>query len=751
MYKFIYLFSFISILALLPFSMAWQYLLLVAVCFSMTNVLRHPLHFFILLSSGFLIFSFSYWQINKQNLPFIANADFPIHALVQGNITSIPQVSKIKTLFQLHLDKIYWQEKWHDISIDLPLSWYGDHATILLGQRWQFMLNLKPYHAFANPGEYSHKQSLWEQRRKLRGYIKKSEQNQLLSEPTSFILRWRQAIWHKLQQLPLDKQQQAFLSALAIGHQTQLSQQDWRVLRESGTAHLFAISGLHVGIVALLCFCLSNIISYVFPRSFLFISKQKINAVFAFIGLIVYGMIAGWGMPVQRAIIMLSVLLFVKYFLYRNINPWHLLNYSCMLILLFDPLAPLSAGFELSFFSVAILLFCFSGRIAQQSKIFTGLKVHVIMSLALLPLLIYYWQLLPLFSIAANVVAVPIVTLLIVPLILLACIVLPISNYLWLIAGKLLSFLWAFLEWLTHFSLATWQTNHLSLSQFLSFLLAVLLFFLPRGIPGRWLFSIFLMPLFIVSQSMLPDGSVKLIIFDIGQGLAIAIQTKRTVTIYDTGAKFDNFDMAEKVIIPYLKREGIKKIDTVILSHADNDHSGGFNSLKHTFPIDKIYVSDKKQLDSNSHYCLKGERWQKDKVDFQFIYPGKNYLNLHNNSSCVLRIAVGEHVVLLSGDIEAFVEKTLLENNVDIKADIFVVPHHGSLTSSTVSFVEQVKPKHAVFSVGYLNQFSHPEEKVVERYRRLGSKIWRTDQHGAIVFFIKPGAALADPVISRQR
>ena len=750
MHLFIFLFNLIATLVLLPLSHQEQYLLLLVVCVVMGSMLKHYLPIFVLLFCSVCFFLITNWQINKQNLPFLHEDDFPVQVLAQGKITSLPKVGKMKTQARFHLTKMFWQAKWQPVLLDLSLSWYGHRPALQLGQQWQLMLSLKPYHALANPNDFNQAQWFWEKQRKLHGHVKQAKQNQLLSESRSPLVAWRQAIWQKLQALPISKQHQALLSALAIGYQASLSQQDWQVLRDSGTAHLFAISGLHVGMVALLCAWLSNVIGFLFPRSYLFIPKQKINAFCAFIGVLGYGTLAGWGIPVQRATIMLSLLLLTKYVLHRRVNPWYLLNSSYLVIVLFDPLAPLSAGFELSFFSVAMLLFCFGGRVFQLPKYIAGLKVHVVMFFALLPLLIYYWQLLPLFSIIANIVAVPIVTLLIVPLVLLACIVLPFSHYIWLVISQLLGWLWFFLEWLTHFSIATWQTTYLSISQFFLLLLAVLLFLLPKGIPGRWLSVIFLMPLFITHKPML-DDTVKLIVFDVGQGLAVAIQTQHSVLIYDTGAKFDDFDMAKRVIIPYLKRAGVKKIDTVVLSHADNDHSGGFESLANAFPIDTVYVSDKRQLDRRSRYCIQGEHWETDGVDFQFIYPGKYYLNLNNNSSCVLRVTVGEHVIILPGDIEAFVEKLLVQRDANVEAAIFIVPHHGSLTSSTTDFIKKVKPQHAVFSVGYLNHFSHPAKAVVQRYRELNTKIWRTDQHGAIIFYLKPGAALQDPVIVRNK
>ena len=260
---------------------------------------------------------------------------------------------------------------------------------------------------------------------------------------------------------------------------------------------------------------------------------------------------------------------------------------------------------------------------------------------------------------------------------------------------------------------------------------------LPRYLPQQRWGYLLLLPVFLNKPPPLKSGEVDFTLLYVGQGLSAVVRTAEHLLVYDTGPKYLNYDTGKTVVNPFLHWLNVRSIDTLVVSHWDNDHSGGLSSIKNEFPIKTLYGSAEKN-GVTLEYCVSGLHWQWDGVDFRFLYPTNMLLNLSNNSSCVLQIQTGQTRLLIPGDIEAFAEDVMFEKSINIESQLLIAPHHGSKTSSTARFIETVKPDLVLFPVGFMNRFKLPNEQVLTRYEDLGIKGIRTDKKGAIHVIMTP-------------
>jgi len=300
------------------------------------------------------------------------------------------------------------------------------------------------------------------------------------------------------------------------------------------------------------------------------------------------------------------------------------------------------------------------------------------------------------------------------------------------------------LEWLNSLPQAVWTQHAPPPWSIAAGMLGALWILLPRGFPARWLGFLLLLPMFLNAPQAPAQGSVRLIIFDVGQGLAVAAQTRQHALLYDAGPDFsDGADSGNRILIPSLRAMGIARLDGMILTHNDTDHTGGAASVMQAMPISWLSSSlpdghPLLQLAPVKQRCMDGQAWQWDGVSFEILHPDADsyaVANIRdNNRGCVLRISVGDQHILLAADIEKDSERQLLKDHFDkLPAALLVVPHHGSKTSSTARFIAAVHPGYAVFTVGYRNRFGHPDRHVVQRYTNIGSTLLRSDQDGAIL------------------
>ena len=452
-----------------------------------------------------------------------------------------------------------------------------------------------------------------------------------------------------------------------------------------------------------------------------------------------YSALAGFSLPTQRALIMVLVVILAQ-LLNRYVSRGMGFSMALAGVAVIDPLAFKSAGFWLSFSAVACLLWRVP-IITYGSRWWQYLKIQwLIFLVLLLPLL---WAYLPLawFAPLTNLVAIPWVSFLIVPLCLLASLAYPFSasfsNELWHIAGWQLDYFVDLINAVPSVDfLPSYSPWVLTSALFWNLLLISGLVLLPKGLPGKYLSAVILTGVMSISADK--TYRLRVSVLDVGQGLSVVVQTQSHALVYDAGSSFSSgFDTGTSVVSPFLRRNGISMLDMLVVSHSDNDHAGGAAALVRLFQPLQLMLGEPVDLGSSAEteHCQSGMSWWWDGVRFSFLHPGHGQENSKNNRSCVLQIQYAGQSILLPGDIEAGVEQRLLENTeLRTPVQLLVAPHHGSKTSSSTDFLQKLKPSEVVFSAGYRHHFGHPALTVVNRYQKLGTRMWNTANAGAVEF-----------------
>jgi len=425
--------------------------------------------------------------------------------------------------------------------------------------------------------------------------------------------------------------------------------------------------------------------------------------------------------------------------------------------LLLDPLSVLSAGWWLSFWAVSLIAYLTTGRHGRQGFAGKWIYMHVLLALGMLPILLTFFQTASLIAPLANFIAVPWVGMLVVPLALLGSLLtflhVATGEFLLILAASLLEPVWFWLDWLADAPFSIWQQHQPPLWTLLPGVMGLALLLVPRGIPGRWLGVLLLLPVFLIQPGTPGPGEVRMTLLDVGQGLATVVQTQNHVLVYDAGPRFSvAFDTGAAVVVPFLRTQGIRSIDTLVVSHGDNDHIGGVESLLSVYKTGRVISSVPGKIAKVAvEHCLRGQQWEWDGVVFRMLHPETLPGQPGNNTSCVLKIDVRDgQGVLLTGDIEREAESSLLRGQAEaLRAAVLVVPHHGSKTSSSPEFVAQVDPAIALFPAGYLNRYRFPKQAVVERYAGNGTNWYQTGLAGAIT--VQLGPEVQAPEISLYR
>jgi len=518
------------------------------------------------------------------------------------------------------------------------------------------------------------------------------------------------------------------------------------VLQKTGTSHLLAISGLHVGMVAGLVF---------------FIARQgwsllgdpqrwpapRVAAACSIIAALAYALLAGFQVPAQRALVMVSLWMLAVMWTGRP-DPWRVWSLALLAVLLMDPFSVAAPGFWLSFAAVALICQLSLGRHGQIGRLRRLLGVQFGLLLGLAPLQWLLFQQLSISAPFANLIAIPWIGLLVVPVMLAGMLLLPLSSVVgdWLLSlsAYSLSILWWLLEQLAGLPVNLWQSPAVSAGWMLLFGLGIVIVLLPGAFRLAPVGIMLLLPVFWLQPERPARGDVWFTLLDVGQGLAAVAETSNHVLVYDSGPAFrSGFNTGDAVLVPYLVNQGYRHIDRLVISHADNDHIGGAHSLFERMDIFSISSGEPGEFDwAQSKQCLAGQRWVWDQVQFEYLAPftaGEG-----NNSSCVLRIETAAgRVLLLTGDIERSVERQLLEQHARrLAADILVAPHHGSRTSSTDGFVNAVHPEYVLFPVGYRNRFGFPKPDVLARYREIGARTLDTATDGAVSIRLEAGRGI---------
>jgi len=664
--------------------------------------------------------------------------------LIDGEIVSIPD-------YREHRVRFYFKPNTHPhykLPTKIRLSWYQDHPkTLKPHQHWQLLVRLKPTVGMKNPIPFDYESWLFQQRLGAVGYVRSSTENQLIAEPHSLSVN---AIRFQIAQFLTShfslSPHLGLLEALTIGIKHHINADQWAVLVQSGTNHLLAISGLHIGLAATVGFFVFGWLWSLRTANLLFIPRQYIAAIGGFMIALAYAAMAGFAIPTQRALIMVVIVL-LSLITKRPLAPFHVLSLCLIIVLIWDPLSIIAPGFYLSFAAVAIILLSQRGFVPRNK--WGWLSIHAIIAFGLTPLLIVFFGQTSLIAPLANLVAVPFISLLIVPLVLLATGLYFISETISAVIFKfsewLLDWFWWGLSILSTLPLSSWSVPQLPLVYWTAVLIGCFVLLLPKGFPAKYLGLLGLTPLLFFQPARPQQGEFWFTLLDVGQGLSALVETENHSLLFDTGADFfGQFNAGKDIVIPFLNSKKINLLDTVIISHSDNDHIGGFNEINKRIDIANILTSTP-SLIAGSKSCIAGQAWQWDGINFEILHPYPEDKLSDNNQSCVLKVANNNGSILLSGDIEKEAEQLLL-NRVEnkLKSTVLIAPHHGSKTSSTQPFINAVNPKIVLFPVGYLNRFHHPHPDIVARYYS-SEQLLNTAQHGAIsIKFSDPGIKSVD-------
>ncbi len=633
----------------------------------------------------------------------------------------------------------------HALPEKIRLTWLRTEAQPKIGEVWHLSVRLRRPRGYANPGGFDYEGWLFRQRIGATGYVVAEEHNyQLKGESGARINRLRHQVVERISAIVPRDDAGAVLMAIAVGARHAISREQWDLYAATGTSHLMAISGLHIGLAGggayLICWA-------IFAPFFKRRNLRDTAIVGAIIAAGAYATVSGFAVPAQRAMLMAIIAGFALIFR-RKVAPSELLGITATLVFLAEPLAILAPGFKLSFAAVAILFFVARQHVSIDGNHFQRLpcivltngKRLLLLQLALLtglfPLSVMVFERFTLVAPAANLVVMPVFNFVTVPLSLAGMALdgplQPAGDRLFICAYQSIR-------------LVLWIVTKFSEPGFLSFpavhspsaisaILPALYLLAPAGWPGRRFALIAMITVTSYRPLQPPEGCLDFHALDVGQGLAVVVQSQSHAMLFDTGPSFQGgSNTAELVILPFLTHLGISRLDRVIVSHADLDHSGGIRSIIENTEVGKVFVGELlSDLGLAQRQCLSGDRWNWDGIGFTVLHPRRDARWAGNNSSCVLEINVGNQYLLLAGDIESPIEKLLVHQAALRRSQVVFVPHHGSRTSSSAEFVLATRPDLAVVSAGYGNRWGFPKDDVVRRWQGIGATVLSTATSGAI-------------------
>ncbi len=610
------------------------------------------------------------------------------------------------------------------------------------GERWRFTVRLKQPHSTRNP--YTSDFEVWALERNIRatGYIYNRSEPQMLDasviRPAYLIELLRESLRTRFHQSLGDAPYAGILVALAIGDQASISQEEWRLFTRTGVNHLMSISGLHITLLSSLFFGMTYWLWRRSTRLTLRLPARKAAALVGVIVALAYSLISGFEIPAQRTFYMLTTFAGML-LLSRNVAPSQMLAAALMVVLILDPWAVMAPGFWLSFGAVALIFYVSANRLARPHWLVEYGKVQWAMTIGLIPPLLALFQQLSLVSPLANAFAIPLVSLLVVPFTLLGA--LPGFEWTLHLAHYVLAFCMTLLRLLDDLPVSVWTQHAPPAWAIGAGVLGALWILAPRGFPLRAFGFILLLPMFLIEPETPVRDTARIWVFDVGQGLAVAVQTQHHALLFDTGPDYaGEADSGNRILVPALRGLGVNQLDTLILSHGDIDHIGGTDSVVQSIPTRRVLTSldleDRRLAGMQTIVsCQESMQWDWDGVHFEILHPPLSAADKRhdNDQSCVLRISIGDQHVLLTGDIEKASEARLLDKHSDkLPTTLLVAPHHGSRSSSGAAFVKAVAPKYVIFTSGYRNRFRHPHPEVVRRYQAQGTHILRSDLDGAI-------------------
>lgn len=707
---------------------------------------RIPVSALLLLTCCALGFYYAAWCATQRLNDTLPDAWQGKDIAVVGVVAELPALHERGLRFAFDVEQVLTPAA--HVPQRILLSTYdsekNEPLALRAGERWHLTVRLKQPHGSANAHGFDFEAWMLERKLRANGYVQRKGENTRLDtqvmKPGYIIEHWRETIRDHFRATLGNEPYAGVLAALAIGDQNSIPDAQWQVYTRTGVNHLMSISGLHITMLAGLAFALMYAAWRRSTRLTLRLPARKAATVAGFVAALAYALLSGYSVPAQRTLYMLATVA-VMLLLSRGIAASQILASALLVVLLLDPWAVLAPGFWLSFGAVALIFYVGANRLGQPHWLISYARVQWAMMIGMIPPLLAMFQQVSLVSPIANAFAIPLVSFVVVPLTLLGT--LPHMEWsLWL-AHHAMTLCTAPLTWLSVLPEAVWTQHAPPVWAVALGVAGALWCLLPRGFPARWLGLLMLLPMFLSLPATPPYGALKLFIFDVGQGLAVAVQTHNHTLLYDAGPDFaGGADSGNRILVPALRARGMTRLDMLLLTHDDSDHTGGAHSIMQAMPT-ALLVSSLPDTHPLLHEtvpaqrCMDGQRWEWDGVRFEILHPEPGSYALKklrdNERGCVLRISTGSNSVLLTADIEKGSEARLLKLHAGkLPATLLVAPHHGSKSSSTQAFVDAVHARYAVFAVGYRNRYGHPKEEIMERYQVSGSTLLRTDRDGEI-------------------
>lgn len=675
-------------------------------------------------------------QLQRDLSPALEGRD----VLVIGYVAALPEAESYGQRFLFAVDST-------DVALpaQIELTWYAPAPAIKVAERWQLQVRLRRRHGFANPGGYDYEAQLFRDGVGATGYVRNSADNRSLGvKPGLYVLKARAELVNRIVNALPNEPMQGVIRGLAVGDQQAISSDAWQVFARTGVAHLMAISGFHIGMVAWLCAWLGRRLIWLPMAQRWRWTAPGLQAVFGMSGALGYSLLAGMSVPTVRTLIMLAVY-FGARLLRRAVNVWHSFGLALLLVLLVEPFAPLTVGTWLSFGAVAVILLNQQGRIGRGPLWREFIKLQVVVTLGMAPLLLIWFGNLSLISPLVNLLAIPWFSVVLAPLVLIGCALLCMHTglgTLWLHGvAWLLQYTYDALHWCAQWPAATWYWPTVPGWLVALLVIGAVMMVLPWAWRLRCAGAVLCVPAFLWRPEALAAGAFRMTTLDVGQGLAVVMQTRNHVLLYDTGPVFQSGrDTGELVVLPYLHSQGIRQLDVLVASHGDADHVGGVKTLLNNFQVGQFIRGPSVTAESNHDLiCAQGMNWQWDEVQFTVLHPDLEQLERSDNDqSCVLRVQGKGGSALLMGDAEKRVEDRLLAAGMMEPTALVEAGHHGSRSSSSEEFVTATQAKYVVFSAGYRNRWGFPKEEVVSRWQAYGAQTESTIDDGAVAFTLLP-------------
>jgi competence protein ComEC len=655
-----------------------------------------------------------------------------------GVVAGLPQWNERGARFLFHVES-------GKAPAVVSLMWHGDRASLALapGQRWKLTARLKRPRGLANPHGFDFEPWALERGIRAGGYVRDKPAAELAAARADgwpyTLHRWRGEIRAAISARLGDARLRGVLVALAIGDQDAITAADWDLFWRTGVGHLMSISGLHITMLAGLAFAACRFLWARSPALALRVPARKAAIVAGVLAALGYTLLTGYAVPAQRTFCMLAVVALCV-LADRHGSPSRVLALAALAVVALDPWAVLSAGFWLSFGAVAAIFYVMALRTGRHGVLGVAWREQAAVTVAMLPMLVALFHEFSVVSPLANALAIPVVSLAVVPLTLIGTLLPPGLD-----AAHALMLLVVFvLEALAALPGAVLETHAPQSWTVAAALLGCAWLLAPRGVPLRSCGALWIAPMFLVAPAQPARGEAWVDVLDVGSGLAVIVRTAGHALAYDAGPAWGgDSDSGDRIVVPFLRGEGIARLAGQVVSHADDDHAGGAAyvaaSRRPAWLLSSLPPEDALHgLAPRSVPCEAGQHWEWDGVEFTVLHPaggdGRRPGKLkENDRSCVVRVQAAGASLLLTGDIEARSEAEILARGAArLRSDVLVVPHHGSRTSSSAPFLDAVAPRLAVISTGYRNRFGHPHAAVLARYGARGVEIRRTDRDGAL-------------------